>query len=159
VPATLAPADLAAWLEERFPLRGGRVSIELVADDQDRLVYENEKGTLVAILRLINWDVDAAGERQTVRDIKEQHVYLLGPDARDEPERVRVFVEAWTSIMPEVLAALDEAGDYLMPHELVDFSPLGLARAETFDDFRRALLVKSRYGRFLVNRRQPLSPL
>jgi hypothetical protein len=47
VPATLAPADLAAWLEERFPLRGGRVSIELVADDQDRLVYENEKGTLV----------------------------------------------------------------------------------------------------------------
>jgi hypothetical protein len=43
----------------------------------------------------------------------------------------------------------------LMPHELVDFSPLGLARAETFDDFRRALLVKSRYGRFLVNRRHP----
>lgn len=155
----LAPDDLAAWLAERFPLQGGAVHLELAADDEGRSVYENEKGSLVVVLRLLVWDLDAAGERQSIRDIKEQHVYLVGPDTRDEPERVRVFVEAWASIMPEVLAALGDASDYVMPHELVNFSPLGLARAETFDDFRRALLVKSRYGHLLSNRRQtPSAP-
>jgi hypothetical protein len=47
-----------------------------------------------------------------------------------------------------VLARLPEP-ECMMPHDLVNFGPLSLAKAESRDDFRRALLVKSRYGRFL----------
>lgn len=52
------------------------------------------------------------------------------------------------AIMPDVLARLED-GECMMPHDLVNFGPLSLAKAESRDDFRRALLVKSRDGRFL----------
>jgi hypothetical protein len=66
---------------------------------------------------------------------------------------VRAFVEAWAELMPAVLAAAGEGRP--MPHELIDFGPLALARAETRDDFRRALLAPSRYGRYLGPNRAP----
>lgn len=158
-PTLLDPADLAAWLEERLPQYGGRAELGRgVADDGDGFVYENARGSLVAVVRLISWDLDEAGERRSIRDIREQHVFLIDPAQRDEPGRVRVFVEAWASIMPGVLAALGDSVAMVMPHELVNFGPLTLARAETFDDFRRALLAKSRYGRFFSTRGGPRAP-
>jgi hypothetical protein len=132
-------------------VRGGAAHLEAASWPDVDFVAETRHGGLSALFRLVVWDVDEASGQQSIRDIKEQQVYLVDSSHRDEPERVRAFVEAWASIMPDVLARLGSDVDCLMPHDLINFSPLALSRAETVDDFRRALLVKSRYGRFFAD--------
>ncbi len=152
--ALLRAEDLAAWLEAQLPLGSGRFQLAPGASPDEGLVFENEQGGLSAVIRLIVWDDD--GESRSVRDVREQHVVLVPAALRDEPERVRTFVGAWAALMPEVLERLGDEAQLMMPHELVDFSALKLARAETADDFRRALLAKGRYGRFFAAPRRPL---
>jgi hypothetical protein len=146
----LRPEELAAWLEELLPVRGGAVALEAAPQGDAGCVVEDARGGLSAVFRLVVYDRSDEGEIDRIRDIKEQQIFVVGAEHRDEPGRVRAFVEAWASLMPEVLGRLGDDADVLMPYDLVNFSPLALARATTVDDFRRALLVKSRYGRLLA---------
>ena len=146
----LRPEELAAWFEELLPVRGGAVALEAAPQGgEEGCVIEDARGGLAVVFRLVVYELNDDGEIDRIRDIKEQQIFVVGAEHRDEPGRVRAFVEAWASIMPEVLGRLGDEVDTLMPHDLVNFSPLALARATTSDDFRRALLVKSRYGRLL----------
>lgn len=106
---------------------------------------------LFAVLQLILWDLDAATGTRTVRDIKEQEVYFVPESCRDSRARVAAYVRAWTAVLEETLTALGdaEALAWSMPHELVHPSALKLARAETEEDFKKALRAKSRLGGLL----------
>ncbi len=138
--------DLAGWLAERLPLFGGCTELAMALGEG--FVRENAAGDLRVTFQLFVWQVDEKGAKASIIDIREQEVYVVPAPCRDEPARLRAFLDAWAALMPEVLASLDASAN-LMPHEIVLFSPLLLVRAETVDDFRRALRVKSRYGRFL----------
>lgn len=115
-------------------------------------VIEREDGALSVTLRLIRYDIverDGA-EEMTVRDIKEQEISLVPLAHRDEPERVRAYLEGWAAAVSEVLAGWSDAqAERTMPYDLVNGRVLKLARAETAEDFKRALLMKSRLGKLL----------
>jgi hypothetical protein len=146
LPTRIRREDLESWLSERLPFFGG--CTELAAASHEGFVHESDAGDLRAAFHLIVWELDESGAKASIVDVREQEIYVVPDGYRDEPARLRAFLDAWAAVMPEVLAHVD-AGLYLMPHDLAIFTPLALARAETVDDFRRALLVKSRYGRFV----------
>jgi hypothetical protein len=50
--------------------------------------------------------------------------------------------------MQDVLASPEV--DTLMPHDLLDWSALELQKAETVEDFDKALRMKSRLGKYLL---------
>jgi hypothetical protein len=99
------------------------------------------------VFRLIIWDVQ--GETMSIRDVKEQEIYLdlpgldlatLGRMHELNAALVRVLAKALTHA--EV--------DTLMPHDLVNFSVLKLAKVQTENDFVKALSAPSRLGRYLA---------
>ena len=125
-----------------------RRSWEVALPFERHRVLERD-GALYVVLRLIVFE-DIAGERR-VRDIKEQEVRFVTAAAREEPERVRAWVAGWAAAVGELLSsAAPETFDAFRPVDLVDLGPLKLARTETADQFRVALLKKSRLGRWLV---------
>jgi len=107
---------------------------------------------ILAVLQLILFDIDPATGDRSVTDVKEQHVYFVPESCRNSRDRVAAFVRAWAAVLTETLTTLGKADVLagLMPHELVHVSALKLARAETEDDFKKALRVKSRLGKLLA---------
>ena len=108
-----------------------------------------QDGALHVVLQLIVYE-DFDGELQ-IRDIKEQRVRFVPAVARDDPERVLAWVQGWAAAVGEVLSSAPPGRlDGCLPRQLVDLGPLKLARTETAEQFRAALLKKSRLGRWLV---------
>lgn len=111
---------------------------------------------LIAVLQLFIYDVDEATGERRIRDIKEQEVYFVPESCRDSRARVAAYVRAWAAVLEEVLTPLGDAEvlSWSMPHELVHPSALKLARAETEEDFKKALRAKTRLGGLLARASQ-----
>ena len=94
------------------------------------------------VVRLVIWEQDQ------IRDVKEQMIGIR-LDAIDEArfERVTAMLRAQAQVIGEALAT--QSLDQLMPHDLLDFSVLELSRAETEEDFAKALRRSGRLGKFL----------
>lgn len=137
----VSAADLSAMLEEALPA-GPSYFQMTAAGTMER------GGHLFAVLRTLHWDVDEASGEHSIRDVKEQEVLLVPAMCRDSRARVGAYVRAWAAALNEVLALAENAERLggLMPSDLVHAKVLNLARAETEEDFRKALLVKSRLG-------------
>ena len=151
--------ELAAALEPVRVIKEGTSELRAVGPMNDSVEYagppsvaEREDGALSVTLQLIVYDVvERDGEEmERVRDIKEQEVSLVPLAYRGEPGRVRAYVEGWAAAVKEVLAGWSrDRADCSAPADLTNVSVLKLARAETAEDFRRALLTKSRLGKLL----------
>jgi hypothetical protein len=124
-----------------FPLRAKNdlASLEFV-ELSDR--GGEQYGTVV---RLIVWDeIDG---KSSIRDVKEQDVYLdLPHDCTFE--RLVIYLRGMEMAMEDVLASPQV--ETLMPHDLLDWSALKLRKAETAEDFDKALRLKSRLGKYLL---------
>lgn len=135
--------ELEAALIPYGEIQGGWVTLALPPDRQ-RVMESN--GSLYVVMQLIVFD-EQAGER-SVRDIKEQEVQFVPAVYRLESERVLAYVAGWAAALAELLpkVAAERVVGFL-PDDFVDSSVLGLARAETADQFRAALLRKGRLGK------------
>jgi hypothetical protein len=137
--------DAAQIFAEVFPIAAGSASLELVeARDQDN-------GSLRLTVRIILWAPGEDGTR-TIRDVKEQDVYVIGPQHRGDP-RLAACVAGWAEAVRFVFEQDDEGGRFacIMPHDLIVVgSLLALKRPRTADDFTAAALAgKQRLGRFV----------
>jgi hypothetical protein len=104
--------------------------------------------SLRVTLRLVSWARDEeSGERQ-VRDIKEQQLYLGPASLLRHGDRLAAFLRGSCAALKTVFEAGAET-ETLMPHDLWRHGVLKLVKAQSADDFRRALLVRSRLGRYL----------
>lgn len=107
-------------------------------------VAETEHGLRVTV-RLVVWEGDQ------IRDIKEQEL-MMAPRAAYpiSSERLAAYLTGWSAALKKVLDAMSPSVlDTLMPHDFAAPRVLGLRAAKTAEDFERALLVRSRLGRFL----------
>jgi hypothetical protein len=96
----------------------------------------------IAVVRMIGWDQDNG----SIRDIKEQEVYMEWPAFYEDRERTASFFAALGRILEEIETGVAET---LMPSDLVHTTALALKRARTQEDFDTALRAKSRLGKYL----------
>jgi hypothetical protein len=124
-----------------FPLQAKNelASLEFVE------LSERDGGKYGIVIRLICWD-EANGTR-SIRDIKEQDIYVDLPEDCTF-ERLVTYLRGMEMAMQDVLASPQI--ETLMPHDLVDWSALELRKAETVEDFDKALRMKSRLGKYLL---------
>ena len=99
------------------------------------------------VVRLVVWDVGPDGA-QSIRDIKEQDVYL-GMPLECTLDRLAIYLAALERVLADVLETPQL--ETLMPHDILDLSALKLARASSVEDFEKALRAKSRLGKYLLN--------
>lgn len=137
-PPSVALARLEEVCRDVFPLKAANelASLEFVGL---ALVGTSLRMTI----RLITWD----GEPPVIRDVKEQELYFGGL-ADHAPARTRALFEGMQIALARVLEV--PAIETLMPHELFRGDVMKLKTCITADDFARALLVKSRLGKFLA---------
>ena len=104
--------------------------------------------SLCLTLHLVTWERGAEpGERQ-IRDLKEQQLFLGPVSLLQRGDRLAAFLRGAKAALETVFESGAET-ETLMPHDLWRHDVLKLMRAQTADDFRRALLVRSRLGRYL----------
>jgi hypothetical protein len=141
--------DIAERIAEHFPLGGPPFSLEVVPGATGRWIHRNEPAA-VATIRIISWDIDDATGVQSIRDIKEQEVYMGWPVHYQDTERVAAFFTALGTIIRELGSRnVDPAIEGLMPADLLRADVLTLRRARTVADFDAALRAKSRLGLYL----------
>jgi hypothetical protein len=105
---------------------------------------ERPSGGFAVVIRLVVWEIDETGTR-SIRDIKEQEVWF---DPRGSSlERLQQYMKALVHVLARALTHSEM--ETLMPHDLLDTSPLLLAKAQTDVQFVRALEQKSRLGKYL----------
>jgi hypothetical protein len=138
----LSAERLTELLAEIFPARTPDGAVELYAAEAE----EDERGDLRVSLMLAQFEL--SGESRLVRDIRQQLVLFVPQAVRDEEEgRVAAFARALVRVLGQALQhPLARTG---LPCDLVPAKALMLARAETEEDFVRALSARSRLGRFL----------
>jgi hypothetical protein len=139
----LSPERLEELLRETFRPR---------ADDERCMLScvgasERSDGGLDATLQLVHYYYDEQGKFEIVQ-VLEQPVLFVPFGAREEEERVAAFVRALERVLAQAMVGLTPGA--LLPRDLVPADALMLARAETEEDFVRALSVKSRLGKFLA---------
>ena len=137
--------DVPQLIRDAFPVGSDRVSLELVD------VEIQPAGGMTATVRLVIWDVD--GETRSIRDIREQQIWLGDAAILAADPRTPVAIQGWRLAI-EHLFAQDDLGwvDCLMPHELMPrlVDLLALKRPRDAEDFADALLAsKQRLGRWL----------
>jgi hypothetical protein len=126
-----------------FPVRAATVSLELVE-------LQERDDSLYITARLISWQVD--GDEQTIRDVKEQVVYLGAREAFDDP-RLQACLAGWELACLQIFGQDDTdwieselPSSFILPLEPV----LDLKRPRTADDFAEVFLAsKQRLGKFL----------
>jgi hypothetical protein len=123
---------------ELFPVKSesGCASLEYVT-------LTDEPRGFAVVLRLVVWDVNEETGVQSIRDIKEQQIYLGSPKL----QYFVPFMNALAKVVSRVLSS--PMIETMMPHDLVNFGVLKLANATTEADFVKALSVKSRLGKLL----------
>ena len=124
-----------------FPLKGKNelASLEFVE------LSDRGGDTYGVVVRLIVWDeIDG---RSSIRDVKEQDCFVKLP-ANCTFDRLVTYLRGMDMAMQDVLAS--PKVETLMPHDLLDWSALALAKAETAEDFDKALRMKSRLGKYLL---------
>jgi hypothetical protein len=133
--------------EDAFPVLSERTHLELV---EARL---REDDVVMLTVRLIVWEGE--GESRTIRDIKEQEVFV-GTAAQLQDPRLAACVAGWRLAIAQLFAQDHPRWhgqvDTAMPHEFVRplAEVLALKRPRDADDFAEALLgSKQRLGRYL----------
>ena len=130
-------------LSDAFPAKSETVSLEYI--EVEPLERANSWG---GTFRLIVWEIDESTGVQSIRDVKEQQVYLGLTDLEVATlARFNEVVRALVRVLNRALAYPHV--ETLMPHDLIDFRPIKLVTARTEDDFVAAYEVKSRLGRYL----------
>jgi hypothetical protein len=124
-----------------FPLKAKNdlASLEFVE------LSDRGDGKYGVVIRLFIWE-DANGTL-SIRDIKEQDIYVDLPEDCTF-ERLVMYLRGMEMAMEDVLASPQV--ETLMPHDLIDWSALKLRKAETAEDFDKALRLKSRLGKYLL---------
>lgn len=135
--------DITPRLAPHFPIGSDLVSLELV--EEAVAPAESDEPVAMAVVRLIVWE-ERDGLR-SIRDIKEQQLYLGWPVLYDDAERVANYFAAFAEVFAEI--ARPEIVERLMPHDLLITDALKLKRARSRDDFVAALRARSRLGRYL----------
>ena len=132
--------ELQEIFSSEFPLKGRNelASLEYVE------IADRPDGNFAVVIRLICWDENNGV--QSIRDVKEQQIYLPVDDCSFE--RLVLYLRGMDMALQDVLASKEV--ETLMPHDLLDWSALKLAKAETAEDFDKALRMKSRLGKFLL---------
>lgn len=133
--------ELQEIFSTEFPLKANNelASLEFVE------LSDRGNGTYGMVVRLVVWDkVDG---RSSIRDVKEQDCFIKLPDDCTF-ERLVMYLRGMDMAMQDVLAS--PRMESLMPHDLLDWSALALRKAETAEDFDKALRLKSRLGKFLL---------
>ena len=105
-------------------------------------------------MRVTVCDKDAEGKPSSIRDVKEQQLRPNLSKLVSDPQRTAAFARAHAAILSRVFASYDlDDLTCLMPHDLLSFQPLLLAKSKTEDDFAKALAAKSRLGKYLPTAR------
>lgn len=134
--------DVSGRIAGYFPIGSELVKLEVVAgEDEDD---GRDEPAAFAVIRLIIWD--QRDGLLSIRDVKEQQVFMGWPVLFEDGERVAAFFAALGEVIAEI--PLEEV-ETLMPHDLMCADALKLKRATTREDFAAALRAKSRLGQFL----------
>lgn len=136
--------ELQSAFETAFPaaMYSAAVWMELV--DQ---VEDLGDGRFGFTMRLLVCDADAEGKPLSIRDVKEQQMTPNLSKLISDPARTAAFARAHAAVLGQVFASYDV--ECLMPHDLLSFQPLLLAKSKTEDEFAKALAMKSRLGKYL----------
>jgi hypothetical protein len=135
--------DLYEMFEPLFPLGEPPIQLLVLKSPED-VVSDEEENKTCALIQLFLWEQQ--GDEWSIRDVKEQQLFLGWPALYDDRTRVTEFLEA----MRSVIGMMDpESVRMAMPHELVLAEVLKLKKAETRDDFKEALLAQSRLGKYV----------
>lgn len=139
-------AAVSALLQEIFPLDVGYRALLFTGEGG---VEEGAQGDIRATFQLVVFEPPdppcAGGASRSIRDVKEQQLFLVPAPVRDDPARVAAYLRGWAAALREVLDGAREF-DLLMPCDLLHVDVLRLRRARTEEDFCRALLQRSRLG-------------
>ncbi len=138
---TVTAADIDALLRESFPARSENdlATLEYVT------TAARDDGTFGVIVRLIRWEPNPGSNERLICDIKEQEIYFDPADSN--VERLQQYIKALVYSLERALGHPEV--ETLMPHDLFITDVLKLAKAQTEEQFVKALSVKSRLGRWL----------
>jgi hypothetical protein len=137
-------AALSALLQELFPVEIGYRGLFFTGEGG---VEERPTGDLCATFQLVVFEPSESGAPggRSIRDVKEQQLFLVPAPVRDDPARVSAYLRGWAAALREVLDGA-QVFELLMPSDLLQVDVLRLQRARTEEDFCRALLQRSRLG-------------
>lgn len=142
---------LNSLLCDLFPARGGTSTLELAdlpAVQREPAGPKEIEDSLRLTVRLVSWDRPDGSEERQITDIKEQSLYLGPVSLLQRGERLMAFFHGSHAVLQQLFdSGLNT--DTLLPHELLRPAVLKLVKAQTADDFRRALLTKKRLGGWL----------
>jgi hypothetical protein len=132
-------------LRELFPLKLGRVQIDLV--DADPQIRDMGPDEIWAPIRVITFALDGS-----IADILEQSLLLAAhPNLLTDADRLRNCIDAHVEVLTLLFArppARDERADY--PSELIHIADLlELRKANSREEFVRALHAGKRLGKRL----------
>jgi hypothetical protein len=132
-----------AAFKDAFPARTVARSVEYVS------VESRAEGKLTVVMRVVHWDTHPETGVESIRDIVEQEVsFAVKSLDLAGVGRLREYVAALVKVLDQALH--HPATETAYPHELMDFSALKLAKANTEAEFIAALSVPSRLGKYLV---------
>lgn len=133
---------LGKTLRDAFPVSEGLYGYEVVNPESP--VGADGRITV----RLLVWE--ETGGQRSIRDIKEQELFLLDPGYLSGDVPLHEFLRGWADAIREVFRnPKPGVVDTLMPHDFLDDAVLKLRRAKTAADYKAAFLAKSRLGRWL----------
>ncbi len=127
-----------------YPVHAGNVSLELVE-------LREHEGSVIIVARMVVWDGE--GDARSIRDVKEQEVWLGDREAFDDP-RLQACLAGWELACTQIFAqeGVNELVECEMPSSFIlPLEPvLGLKRPRSADDFAEVWLAsKQRLGKFL----------
>ncbi len=139
-------------LEAVFPVKSEWLTLAL---EPGQTLCEH---TTQVELRLVCWEFDTEAKVKTVGNIYQQDVQLLPEDAVEpDPERVESYLLALGLTLERAFSKANANGfrSYTVGYAVLDAisfgwnHPLLLAKAETVEDFIKALETKGRLGKWL----------
>lgn len=107
-------------------------------------------GKADAVLRFVIWCGNPDVDGPKLYDVKEQDVCLVPEQFRNHPH-LDEYLLGWSLAVTEVLEQTNDDGWTLLPSDFVSSDVLKLKTPKTADEFKAALLVKSRLGKLINN--------
>jgi hypothetical protein len=132
-----------AAFKDAFPAQTETVSVEYVR------IEAKEGNKLAVVMRVVRWDINRETSVMSLRDVVEQEIaFAVKSLDLASVARIREYAAALAKVIEKALLHPDT--DTLYPDDLIDFSALKLAKAQTEADFIAALSVPSRLGKYLT---------